>query len=195
MKKLHLFGITIISLVVAALINTPSFYIGLSKDTRIQMIILITFLILIALTAILRIFMNWGIIPAWVSVFFGVALFITSGYMFFYNTDYFLHAINMPMPYWHRVSFYTLPAIALESAIVTGFEYIMNTANKLTGAEKKKITLLFIFYTITTMAINFLAIGTVIDVALHITIARLILIFSAAIIIAVAWKQVIKNIN
>ena len=189
MKKLHLFGLTIITLIVAALLNTPAFFIGITKATKIQMIILIIFLILIAMSAILRIFMNWAYIPAWIPVLFGVILFTTSSYMFFNNINYFQHALNLPMPFWHRVSFYTLPAIALESAIVTGFEYIMITAKKLNDMEKKKITILFIFYTIITMVINFLAIGTIINVDLHITIARLVIIFSIAITIAILIKQ------
>lgn len=191
MKKLHIFGLTIITLVVAALLNTPAFFIGITKATKIQMIILIVFLILIALAAVMRIFMNWTAIPSWVSVMFGLILFMTSGYMFFKNTNYFQHAINLPMPFWHRVSFYTLPAIALESAIVTGFEYIMETAKKLSDNERKKITTLFIFYTLTTMAVNFLAIGRVLEVSTHIAIAQLILIMSVAIIASVVQKQII----
>ncbi len=193
MKKLHLFGLTIITLIVAALLNTPAFFVGITKATKIQMIILIIFLIFIALSAVLRIFMNWACIPTWIPVLFGVILFMTSGYMFFYNTDYFLYAINMPMPYWHRVSFYTLPAISLESAIVTGFEYIMDTVKKITPSEKKFITTLFFLYTMMTMTVNFLAIGKLIDVYLHITITHIVIVSCIGISIAVMIKKRVNN--
>jgi hypothetical protein len=177
MKKLHLFGLTIITLIVAAFLNTPAFFVGLSKTTKIEIVILIIFLILIALAAILRVFINWNSLPTWLPVIFGTILFMTSGFIFFYNADYFFHAINLPMPFWHRVSFYSLPAISLESAIVTGFEFIMSTVKNLSKKERKKITTLFIFYTIVIMVINFLAIGKIFEVSVHVTIARLIISF------------------
>ncbi len=193
MKKLHLFGLTIITLIVAAFLNTPAFFVGLSKTTKIEIIILIIFLILIALTAILRVFMNWNSIPIWLPIIFGTILFITSGFLFFYNADYFLHAISLPMPFWHRVSFYSLPAIALESSIVTGFEFIMSVAKNLSEREKKGFTTFFIFYTIVIMVINFLAIGTIIDVSLHVTIARIIIVFCVLVVMEIIRRQFVKK--
>jgi hypothetical protein len=192
MKKLHLFGLTIITLVVAAFLNTPAFFVGLSKATKIEIIILIIFLILIALSAILRVFMNCNILPTWLPVIFGTILFITSGFLFFNNADYFLHAIKLPMPFWHRVSFYSLPAISLESAIVTGFEFIMISAKNLSKNERKKITSLFIFYTVVIMVINFLAIGKIFEVSVHVTIARLIIVFCIAVIMEITRRQFVK---
>jgi hypothetical protein len=93
------------------------------------------------------------------------------------------------MPFWHRVSFYTLPAIALESAIVTGFQYMMQRSRYLTMREQSWITQLFYLYTLMTMAVNFLAIGKIIGVNLHIWIARIVIITSISILIVFIIKH------
>ncbi len=193
MRNLHFFGLTIITLVIAAFLNTPTFFAGLTVSTKLEIITLIVFLILIAVTTLVRLLNKQNRMPSWLPITFGCVLFITSGYMFFGNTAYFWHGINLPMPFWHRVSFYTLPAISLESAIVVGFEYIMNKASNLSVSEKKPIRVLFFFYTLTTMAINFMAIGRIIEVSLHVSIARIILISSIAIVLAVLKAHLIKK--
>lgn len=189
MKNLHLFGLTIIILVTAAFINTPVFFRGLSLMTRIEVIILITFLITIALVTIGRLYRKEPKLSNELSSFLGIGLFITSSAIFFGNTHYFYHGVTLPLPFWHRVSFYTLPAIALESAVVTGFQYMIDTIKKLSNREKSWITRLFFFYTLITMAINFMAIGKLISVGLHISIARIVIISTVSIAIGVIIKK------
>ena len=189
MNKLHLFGLTIITLVVAAFLNTPRFFIGVDPIIKIKIIALIALLVSIASVTIVRIFGKTNKIPEWIPGFLGMGLFFISGSMFFFNTDYFWHGVSLPMPFWHRVSFYTLPAIALESTIVTGFEYTMTTIKKLTYRERSWVTRLFFLYTFMTMAVNFMAIGKLIDVSLHIAIARIVIVSSIGIAIGVVIKK------
>jgi len=184
MKKLHIFGLVIIGLVTAACINTPEFFTVVNPIVRIKMILLIVLLILIAGTTIIRFWGESKIIPAWVPRALAVFLWIISGSMFFVHTEYFYQGVNLSLPFFHRVSFYTLPAIALESALVTGFEYLMNMIRKTTDREQSWIIMLFSLYTLMTMVVNFFAIGGIISVGLHIAIAQIVLVSSVGILAA-----------
>ncbi len=189
MQKLELFGLTIIFLIVAAFLNTPAFFSGISHTTVIEIWVLIIFLILIAATTIARFLGKDSKAMKKLSYLSAGVLFVGSSIIFFTNSHYFWHGLALPYSFWHKVSFYTLPAIALESAIVTGFQYIATAQSHLVSRERSWVTTLFYFYTLTTMAVNFATIGGLIHIPTHLAIARIVIVTSIGIGIGVVLNS------
>lgn len=189
MKKLHIFGLTIIGLVTYAYINVPEFFAVLTQNVAVRISLLISLLLIIAAITVVRLWFKKISIPSVLPNTLGLLLWIISGSLFFFNPEYFYTGVNLPMPFWFRVSFYTLPAIALESSIVTGFEYLLTQLDNYSNREKKLTMFLFSLYTLMTMAINFLAIGEIIPVALHIMISKIVIASSMAILIVTLLRK------
>lgn len=191
MNNLKIFGLTIIFLIVTAFLTTPSFFENLSMVTIIQIICMLVFLITISITTIID-FRDKGAISLWANLLLIAFLFLSSSSVFLWNQDYFTHGLALPLSFWHRVSFYTLPAITLESAIVTAFVLFIKIKS-LTKKEYYYTTSLFFMYTLFTLLVNFMVIGDIFfTVTDHLRIARVIIITFAIITLFVIRKSV-KN--
>lgn len=190
MKKLELFGLTIITLIVTAFVTTPAFFI-VSPVLKTEMIIM-----LLALATMAGITVRQLLCPTAkpvstkVLLYCSLVLFISSSIVFFFNKEYFLIGSSLPMSFWHRVSFYTLPAITLESSLVTLFKIFLKKSTE-PGREHQYVKRLFYTYTISTMAINFMVILKLLPVADHLHIAQFVIVTALLITILVTRKIIL----
>lgn len=190
MKKLELFGLVIVTLISTAFLTTPVFFTGVPILTRIEIVCMLVPLVIIAVATALRIFFNRPQLPDAILFGLAVALYLTSSIVFFTNEAYFLHGTTLPLSFWHRVSFYTLPAITLESALVTMFGYFITHATRFTDGERTGISYLFYGYTIITMIVNFMVIINLgITVSDHLLIAKTISVGAALVAIGASIKK------
>ncbi len=190
MNNFKIIGTIIIGLVITAFFTTPEFFTNISLISHLQVIIMILLLLVVCVTTIIM------VIGKPVSDLFLVklivGLFLISASVFFGNEEYFSYAIDLPLSFWHRVSFYTLPVIAFESALITGFILFLKQ-NTFTRIERILTYGLFGFYSAVTFAVNFMTLGKIFfTIENHIAIARIVIITFAIIAPAVIYKTIYR---
>lgn len=194
MKILEIFGLIIIALITTAFLTTPTFFTGVPLVMRIEILCMLVPLVLMAGITIRRLVGNRPPLPIIFILVIALILYMTSSVVFFTNENYFWHGATLPLSFWHRVSFYTLPAITLESALVTLFVCLIAHPQRFTKRELVFISRLFYGYTLTTMIVNFMVIGNAgITVTQHLFIAKAIIIGAGVVTIGVLIKGYKKN--
>lgn len=191
MNKLKLFGVSVIALVITAFLTTPAFFAKISLLSHVQVVVMLLLLIIVCITTIIMVAQKQ--VSELFLVKLIIALFLVSTSVFFGNPEYFHYALELPLSFWHRVSFYTLPVIVFESALITGFILFMDQYN-FTKGERIYIYTLFGFYSLTTIGINFMTLGNLFTIESHIKIARVIIITFAVVAPVVLYRSIKKPV-
>jgi hypothetical protein len=193
MKKLELFGLTIITLIVTAFITTPAFF-AVSPLLKTEMgIMLLAIVTMAGITVRQLLYPNSKPVSTKVVLYCCLVLFASSSIVFFFSKEYFLIGSTFPLSFWHRVSFYTLPAITLESALVSLFKIFLEKST-IAGREHRYIKKLFYTYTLSTMAVNFMVILRLLEVQDHLYIARFVIVTAILVTILTTRKILLSKI-
>lgn len=167
---LELFGLVVISLITTAYL-TNLYFLDILPESKMVLVGMLIGLIVVATASIWR--LSNRLVDEKIEVVIGGMLFVLASMVFVLFPSFFQLGVDSVFRgFWYKVSFYTLPAIALETAIVSAFRiFIAPRCDKTTGN-------VFILYTISTMVTNFLAIFEVIDPDVHIAIARFVIVIA-----------------
>jgi hypothetical protein len=112
------------------------------------------------------------------------------GYYFLFYPQYFSQMHSSILSFWYRACLYSLPAICIEGGVLTLVTVLQESDSQcLTTREKKFLYVGFISYAIIAIAVNFMALGNVIQVQTHIAFTKAVLIA----LIAIATIVGVKN--
>jgi hypothetical protein len=189
MKYLQIFGVTIITLIVTAFVTTPSFFNYMSVTTLMVVATLIVGLLFMIVATVGQLSRYFYPLPNNVQVWVALLLFFMSSMLFVFFPEYFKAGVSLPMSFWHRVSFYTLPAIAFETGVITLFRLLVLGSVKVSRYEKKYLQTGVIVYAICVMVINFMTILGVMPVYTHLAISQGVIVTMIIFATLVALKN------
>ncbi len=192
MKELKTFGLIIIILIVVAFITTPQFFVGNALLSLIQILLLLPLLVAAAAMTLVELFLKK--VPSVIfQTVIAILLFVVASSIFLFNKEYLVHGLSLPLSFWHRVSFYTLPAIAFESGVITLFSVFIPRSKKLFEREKSYLFNCLGIYAISVMAINFATIAELVTIDTHVLISKGIIAVFIIFALAITTTSLIKK--
>lgn len=192
MHKLKLFGLVVISLIVVAFVTTPQFFVGNTVLSLTQILLLLPLLGAAAAMTLVELFSK-KVPDVRFQTVVAVLLFVTASSVFLVNKEYLDHGLSLTMSFWHRVSFYTLPAIAFESGVITLFSIFVPKSNSLSEREKNYLFSCLGIYAISVMVINFATILEFLSIDTHVFISKRIIIVFLVFVLVIAITSLFKK--
>ncbi len=182
---LELLGTVVLILVILALATTPAFFhVGDAMITAITIIMMIAITIL-AITSFVR---RYGFTSYRWLTFLAIMLLIIGGGVFYGLPQFFYGALALRLPFWYRVSLYTLPAICVEGGLLTLFTvFVERGLSHRSSRERMLISVLFVAYAVLTIGANFLVVNRVLSVEAHLALVRWFLAIVAVLFIGILW--------
>lgn len=107
---------------------------------------------------------------------FGFLLVIAGSLVFFFIPSFFLRTILLPIDFWYKVSFYSLPAICLEGGLFTLFTTHLASNTDYSNRERKLLVACLVLYLIVGVSANFLALNGIISINHQITFSQIVVI-------------------
>ncbi len=185
MKYLEYVGILVLGLVATA---TSSHLEMLSSMPAIFSRVAVMMMVLLVLLLGISIVRNSIGISYRLLFVFGMVLVGVGAYVVYVTPSYFQYAYELPVTYWLKVCWYTLPAIMIEGGILTLFTVLIERGlNQRTNREKM---LLSVMYASMTVTANFLVLGGIISIPDHILWSQVIVTAVLVVSTAVAVRSV-----
>lgn len=185
---LEILGILVLALVVLAVLNNLSIYREFPPSNTFGICAMAIGMVVLLITALIRLFRVWNY--QWLG-FLGITLLVIGGYVIYSMPIFFHVAAGLPIPFWNKVIWYTLPAIMIEGGLFTLFiVFVENgTEKKVTSREKKLLSIAFFLYAIFTVTFNFLVLNNLILVQSHVSASQYFFPF----ILIIAFVVMIKT--
>lgn len=105
---------------------------------------------------------------------FGFLLLVSGGAVFYFVPSYFYQLLSVDLPFWFKVSIYSLPAICVEGGLFTLFTDFMESERRVTPREYGLLSFAFLLYTAGSVTANFMVILGNLAISHQILFARLI---------------------
>lgn len=178
-------GLIVLALVVTAIMGTTLSWKTYSMYVQIGFILFFVSIIVSFFSSFFRLTKVWSsyrFLTVW-----GIILLVVGAYGLVLIPEFFHSMKDIPYSYWHRVSFYSMPAICIEGGLFNLFRvYSVYARDKRTRNEHYALFVGFLMYAVTAISVNFLAIGNSISVDTQLLFSRIILC-GACIVLAVVY--------
>ena len=186
---IEILGISVLMLIIVAFIRTPEFF-TLTPDSMHTSIYFMFFGIMLGMiSAVIRLIKP---LPYRYMVLLALFLTFAGGYVFIMLPEYFYIGASLPLSYWHRVSFLTLPAVCIEGGTITLFVALLEHGMHMRSKREEKLMIVFfVIYSTFMISRSFLTLGHIISIENHITTSRLM----AGIVIFVTIYCIINRNN
>lgn len=187
---LEILGILVLALVVMAILKNLSLYREFPPSNAFGICAMVIGMVILLITSLIRLFRVWNY--KWLGLL-GITLLIIGGYVIYSMPIFFHIAASLPIPFWNKVIWYTLPAIMIEGGLFTLFiVFIENgTEKKVSSREKQLLSAAFFLYAIFTVTFNFLVLNNLLIVESHVLASQYLfpLIMMIAFFVIVKTKE------
>jgi hypothetical protein len=128
------------------------------------------------------------------SLALGIILIAVGAAAVFFVPEYFHTMYAVALPYWFRVSLYSLPAICIEGGMFNLFRgYLSSRKGMHTVREHRLLLAMFIVYATVEVVTNFQAINGTILVSIQITLLRVIVAIVMVTCLVIALERFRKK--
>lgn len=191
-KILEILGIAVIVLVLLAVLTTSAIVASTPSEIIKTSAVLSVLIAILVTTSIIRLLGKTNY--QWLTIL-GFTLVIAGMATAFLVPEYFQEMIHLPVPFWYKVSWYTLPAIVIEGGILTLFVVLTEKGllSRFLPRERALISCTFILYAAATVAMNFLVLDTQLTVASHIQWTRIVLLIVTTISIIIGLQKILSQ--
>lgn len=188
MKFLELLGISVLVLVTSAILVNIQVIKNFPQSKISIIFAMVVMLVFLLGTSIVRMLGKWNY--DWLSIL-GVMLFVTGGCVIYFAPVYFTVAIDLPVSFWHKVVWYTLPAVMIEGGIFTMFTVLMEngTHDNLFIREKRLLSVAFLGYAVFTVTFNFLVLNGIFLPEEHVFWSQIVYVIISAITVNIIYKK------
>jgi dolichyl-phosphate-mannose--protein O-mannosyl transferase len=176
LKLLERLGTVVLVVALVALATTGFVLVHATPAVRNVSLFLGGMVAVLAVTALIR-WVRGRTNYRWLGIL-GFTLLGAGAILVFFIPEFFPYMIALQVPFWYKVSWYTLPAIAIEGGILTLFITAMESGMlaSFTDNEKRSMGYTFAAYAVCTVAMNFFVLDNLATVESHILWSRIVVI-------------------